>query len=248
MISREDRGPVAVLRLGYGKANALDLRILQDLAAEIGGLPEATRALILTGNDRMFSAGLDLPTLLESGPEYTFELIEALNLVLEGFLDLSIPSVAAMNGHAIAGGYILACACDVRLMVSGSGKVGLTEHLLGVPFPPLALEVVRSAIGDQTARRVALHAELFSADEAEELGMVDEVVAPNALMDRAMEIADRLGAIPRATFELTKSQLMVPLRERLERLGDPHEQSARRVWVAEETRRTIRGFVRERLD
>ena len=247
MISHEDLGGVAVLQLQHGKANALDLQLLRALADEIDSLPVGTRALILTAANRMFSAGIDLPTLLEAGSEYTIELIDALNGLLEKFIDLSIPSVAAINGHAIAGGFILACACDVRLMAAGRGKLGLTEHLLGVPFPPLALEVVRAAVGDQGARRMALFGELFSVSQAEELGLVDELVEPEALMGRAVKIAERLGAVPESAFQLTKRQLMVPLRMRLAHLGDRHEQAARQVWVTEETSQAMRRFVRERL-
>lgn len=247
MIVREDRGVVSVLQIRYGKANALDPQLLRALAVEMNGLPNETRALVLTGSKQMFSAGLDLPSLVEGGSEDTFELIDALNDLLEKFIDLSIPSVAAINGHAIAGGYILAAACDVRLMANDRGKVGLTELLLGVPFPPLALEIVRAAVGDRSARRMVLHGELFSATTAEQLGLVDELAAPERLLDRAVEIAARLGAVPRPAFELTKRQMMVPLRIRLAHLGDNHEQEASQAWVAEETVQIMQQFVRERL-
>ena len=247
MIAREDRGVVSVLQIRYGKANALDLQLLRALAVEMNGLPNETRALVLTGSEQMFSAGLDLPGLVEGGPAYTLELIGALNDLLEKFIDLSIPSVAAINGHAIAGGYILAAACDVRLMTADRGKVGLTELLLGVPFPPLALEIIRAAVGDQYARRMVLHGELFSATVAEQLGLVDELAAPERLLDRAVETAARLGAVPRIAFELTKRQMMVPLRMRLAQLGDRHEQEAGQAWVAEETAQIMQKFVRERL-
>lgn len=247
MISRVDRGDVSVLQIEHGKANALDLEILRGLAAEIDRLPTEAGALVLTGSDRMFSAGLDLPALVEGGPRYTFELIGALNGLLERFIDLTIPSVAAINGHAIAGGFILAAACDVRVMGADRGKVGVTELLVGVPFPPLALEIVRLAVGGQVARRMVLHGELFSAGEAGELGLVDELADPEALLDRAVEIADQLAAVPNPTFRLTKRQLMAPLRMRLEHLGDRHEQDARQVWVAEETLKVMERFIRDRL-
>jgi len=247
MITREDRDVVSVLQIGYGKANALDPELLRALAAEMDGLPAETRALVLTGREQMFSAGLDLPTLVEGGPDSICELIDALNDLLEKFIDLSIPSVAAINGHAIAGGFILAAACDVRLMAMNRGKVGLTELLLGVPLPPLALEIVRTAVGDRSARRMVLHGELFAATAAEQLGLVDELAAPAILLDRAVEIAARLGAVPRPAFELTKRQMMVPLRMRLAGLGDRHEQEARQAWVAEETLQIMQQFVRERL-
>lgn len=247
MISREHRDGVAVLQISHGKANALDLALLQALASEIGDLSAETRAMVLTGSDQMFSAGIDLPALLAAGPEYTFELIGALNGLLARLIDLSIPSVAAINGHAIAGGFVVASACDVRLMATGKGRLGLTELLVGVPFPPVALEIVRVAVGDRCARRMVLHGELFSATAAEELGLVDELTAPANLLDRAVEIAGRLGAVPGPAFQLSKRQLMAPLRMRLEHLGEGHEQKARQAWVAKETVQVMQRFVRERL-
>jgi enoyl-CoA hydratase len=248
MISPQDRDGVVVLQIGHGRANAMDLALLQGLAREIDRLPvETTKAVVLTGTGEMFSAGIDLPMLLEGGPDYTFELIDALNGLLEKFIELSIPSVAAINGHAIAGGFVLASACDVRLMTSGRGKVGLTELLVGVPFPPLALEVVRSAVGDRSARRMVLFGELFDAAAAETLGLVDELVGPTTLLDRAAEIGERLGRVPAAAFRLTKRQLMAPLRMRLARLGDRQEREARQTWVSPETREVMADFIRDRL-
>ena len=247
MMTREDRGDVAVLHLEHGKANALSPELLRALATEVEDLPRSAEALVLTGSGKMFSAGLDLPVLMEAGPGYTYDLMDALNEALEMMIDLPIPAVAAINGHAIAGGFILAAACDVRLMATGGGKVGLTELLVGVPFPPLALEIVRTAVGDVCARRMVLRGELFAATEAEDLGLVDELAAPATLMDRATELASRLGDLPKPAFQITKRQLLAPLRMRLEHLGDRQEQLARQVWVAEETVQLMQRFVRERL-
>jgi enoyl-CoA hydratase len=247
MMTREDRGDVAVLRLEHGKANALSPELLRALVTEVEDLSRGAKALVLTGSGQMFSAGLDLPVLMDAGPGYTYELMDALDESLEMMIDLPVPAVAAINGHAIAGGFILAAACDARLMATGGGKVGLTELLVGVPFPPLALEIVRTAVGDRCARRMVLHGELFAASEAENLGLVDELATPATLMDRATELANRLGDLPKPAFQITKRQLLAPLRMRLEHLGGRQEQLARQVWVAEETMQLMQRFVRERL-
>ena len=247
MISREKRGEIVVLQLDHGKANALDVELLRALSTAVEAGASDAAGVVLTGRGGMFSAGLDLPLLVDSGPEYTFELIDALNELLWALVDLEIPTVAAVNGHAIAGGFLVAAACDVRVQAAGPGKLGLTELLLGVPLPPLALEIVRMAVGDRNARRMVLHGELFSTDRSEALGLIDELVEPERLLDRAVAIAERLGAVPRSTFALTKRQLLAPLRLRLENLGEAHEQSARQVWVAPATARTMSRFVRERL-
>jgi enoyl-CoA hydratase len=247
MIAREDHNGVAVLQLSHGKANTLDLELLLALGTEIDNLDAQVKALVLTGRDRMFSPGIDLPNLLEHGTDYTLDLVDALNKILERFIDLPIPSVAAINGHAIAGGFILACGCDIRLMADGRGQVGLTEFLLGVPFPPLALELIRAAVGEGNAKRLALQAELLPAETAHSLGLVDGLTPPETLLESAIRTARRLGAIPRTTFELTKRQLMAPLRMRLAHLGTSHEQATGQVWVTGETRQIMQTFVKRRL-
>ena len=247
MISRSSIEGVAVMQIDNGKANALDLDLLQGLAIELSEVSVASRALVLTGTGPMFSAGIDLPKLLSHGSEYTFQVVEALNVLLETFIDLPIPTVAAINGHAIAGGFVIASACDVRLMSLGTAKLGVTELLVGVPFPPLALEVVRAAVGDQVARRMVLHGVLYTDQQAAAHGLVDELTEPSLLLDRAVEIASDLGRVPGKTFELTKRQLVTPLRLRLEHLGDRHETAVRESWVATETVEGIERFIRERL-
>lgn len=246
MIERHDRDGVTILRLSHGKANTLDLASLRALTAELEALG-STRVLILTGGGSMFSAGIDLPNLLERDSGYTLDLVEALDELLDRFIDLTVPSVAAINGHAIAGGYILACGCDLRLMAEGEGRVGLTEHRVGVPFPPRALELTRQAVGERLTRRLILRAELFDAAVAFELGLVDELVPVETLMERALEVARQLGATPRRAFELSKRQLTAPLRMRLDYLGEAHGRQTAQTWVSDETREVMRGFVRQRL-
>ncbi len=247
MLDLEYRQGVAILQLNHGKANALDLELLEGLSTALADRPEGTRSVVLTGRERMFSAGIDLPKLLSQGTDYATELIAALDRVLESFAGLEVPSVAAINGHAIAGGFVLASACDVRLVSDAGGRLGLTELSVGVPFPPLALETVRTAIGERLTRRLVLHAELFAPREAADLGLVDEVVPAEVLMERALQVAERLGAVPTTAFQLSKRQLSAPGRLRLGALDADHQVAAGRAWTDEETREVMRLFVRQHL-
>lgn len=247
MIHREDRDSIAVLRLEHGKANALDVELLRELRLQLEDLPGEAKALVLTGSGTIFSAGIDLPRLLGEGVDYVEPLIDALNDLLERFLGLSLPIVAAVNGHAIAGGFVLACGCDVRLMASGVGKVGLTELRVGVPFPPAVLAIVGAVVGRRELREMVYRARLYSAAEAVQRGMADELVPPGELLDRAVETATELGAISPGAFALTKRQLLEPMRRHLEHLGASFEQEVRQMWGDETTRAGIRRFVQERL-
>src|SRR4051812_19623705 len=147
MIELTQHGEVAVLRMAHGKANVLDLEFCNALAARFEDYRQSpAKALVLTGSGRIFSAGVDLVRLVDEGAPYVRAFLPALNRAIETLFSVLKPVVAAVNGHAIAGGCILACAADQRLMARDSGRIGIPELLVGVPFPVVPLEVMRFAV------------------------------------------------------------------------------------------------------
>src|SRR5262245_23776931 len=140
MIEREERGAVTILRMVRGKGNALNLELVAALLDALDGLESsAARAGVLTGQGGIFGAGVDLPALAEGGPGYVRQFLPLLGRLFERLATFPMPMVAAVNGHAIAGGAILMAACDQRLLAKGSARVGLTEVRVGVVFPAWAL-------------------------------------------------------------------------------------------------------------
>src|SRR4051812_13759621 len=147
MIDLTHRGDVAILRMAHGKANALDLEFCAALTTQLEDCERsAAGAIVLTGTDRMFSAGVDLPRLVAGGAAYVREFLPALDRMLQALFSLATPVVAAINGHAIAGGCVMACAADYRIMAREPGRIGVTELLVGVPFPVVPLEIMRFAV------------------------------------------------------------------------------------------------------
>ena len=248
MIQRETAGNVEVLRLHHGKVNALDTELLQALDDHLVALEEEPwRAVVMTGEGRAFSAGLDLPRVVEGGAEYVTSLLEVLTRLLLRLIRFPRPTVAAINGHAIAGGCILSCACDSRLMAAGSGRIGVTELLVGVPFPTAVLEPFREVVDPRYLRRLVYESSLLSAEEALDAGLVDEVLPLENLIPRSLELAERLARIRPPVFTMTKRQLTAPLLERIERLTALHESDAENLWFGDEALDTIRRFVAENL-
>lgn len=248
MIAREDKGSVAVLRIEHGKANTIDLELLADLSRELGRMDEEpVKALVLTGTGRVFSAGVDLYRLLEGGAEYVRAFVPRLNSTLLELYRFPRPVIAALNGHAIAGGFILACCCDRRVMARKAGRVGLTELPVGVPFPSVPLEVVRSVVPSRILRDLVYGGRLFAAAEALEAGLVDELVDSEALLERAVEVAQELGRIPAAAFKLTKQWVQEPFLRRLESSASAHDAEVLEVWSAPETHAAIRRYVEATL-
>ncbi|MBV8792754.1 MAG: enoyl-CoA hydratase/isomerase family protein, partial [Pseudolabrys sp.] len=133
----------AVVSVQRPPANAIDISLLTQLSTTLRELEQRrdVTAVVLTGAGKAFSAGLDLKLVPTYDRSQQNELLRILNQVLYQLYALPIPTVAAVNGHAIAGGLVLALACDMRVVVDTGALLGLTEVRAGVPFPVAAMAV-----------------------------------------------------------------------------------------------------------
>lgn len=223
-VTIEQRGEIALVRIDRPPANAMDPQLLSDGRAVLHELQAADpAAVVLTGRPGFFSAGVDLkvtPTLDRDGQR---ELVEGINETFLGWYSFPRPVVSAVNGHAIAGGLILALTGDQRIG-AGDGKLGLTELKAGIGYPHAAMGIVKAELTPRAARTLALGAGLVDMRHGLELGLIDELVEPDALLDRALEVAGELAALPRSAYPRVKEQLrgetVAALRAQLER-GDP---------------------------
>ncbi len=244
MIQIDSRGSVTVLKLEHGKVNALDAQLLEGLSEQLDSIGRSpARALVLTGSGTSFSAGVDLWRVLDGGASYLENFVPLLSDMLSRVFSFPKPVVAAINGHAIAGGCVIACACDYRIMADGNGKIGVPELRVGVPFPALALEIVRSVAPARLLSRLIYLGALYGPGEAMEIGLIDEVVPSERLLDQACETAERMGAIPADTFRITKEQLRQPIIERAAELGRALDGEVARIWSSEEVTASIRNYM-----
>lgn len=237
---------IAILRIDHGPVNALDAELMAALADAIDAVEQDAKAVVLTGAGGAFSAGADLIRLLDEGRRYVEEARPHATRAFERMFMISRPVVAAINGHAIAGGCVIALACDHRITASGEHRLGLAELKVGVPFPAWALEIVRFAVPPPHLQRLIYSGRLVTPDEALALGLVDEVVAPDLLMERALKAARRLASIPASTFRLTKRILREPYAERARRAGSIDDEGTA-VWASEEVRDSVRRFIERTL-
>ncbi len=230
MIHLDEIDGVAVVRLAHGKVNALDLELLERITATFTELDAGpATAVVFTGAGRAFSAGVDLWRIIHGGAGYVRAFLPALDAAFRAVFTAGKPVVAALNGHAIAGGAIFAAACDHRIMAGGT--IGVTELLVGVPFPPTALEILGHAYGEQRARRAVLTGETLRPAEALAAGRIDEVAPAEDLVATAVARARRLAETPPDTFRLTKTQLQSTFRERLARLRPAFDPQVLDLWL-----------------
>jgi enoyl-CoA hydratase len=244
MIDLELRDEIAILTMRHGKANAMDGDFCADMIKRLDELRIApARAIVITGQGNIFSAGVDLVQALAGGPDYFRHFLPPLRRAFEAVFFYEKPIVAAVNGHAIAGGCVLTCAADRRLMAQGQGRIGITELLVGVPFPVVALEIMRFTAAPQHFERIVHSGATFAPDAAAGLGLVDEVMEADALLDRALAAAKTLAALGPEAFALTKRQMREPVRERLEKDGPRFDPAVDAIWYAPETSARIRDYV-----
>jgi len=247
MLNVSRRGDVAVLQMADGKANAMSrdfcvsfLRQVEDFRAS------NTTALVITGQGRIFSAGVDLLRLSEGGAAYVRDFLPTLNAMFMAVFACEKPIVAAINGHAIAGGCVLACATDKRLMARDGGRIGAAELLVGVPFPMMAIEILRHAVVPHRLEAAIFAGATYVPEEAAALGFVDEVVSEDVLVERAVAAAQELAAVSPAAFALSKQQMRAPALERIER-GGAVDAEVTRVWCADATLAGVRDYVARTL-
>jgi enoyl-CoA hydratase len=242
--SLEQRGQVAILRMAHGKASALDLEFCEALTRQLDECRRTSlsAALVLTGTGTIFSAGVDLLRIVDGGAPYVRAFLPAVSRTFETLFTFPKPVVAAVNGHAIAGGCVMACASDVRLMANGPGRIGIPELLVGVPFPIVPLEIMRFAAAPQHLQSLVYRGVTLSAEEAVAHGVIDEAVEGDRLLDAAVATAGRLAALPPAAFSATKNQIRALALQRI-REGWQYDAAVTKIWESAETLETIRGYI-----
>lgn len=241
-ITQQDQ--VAILTMQHGKANVMDLEFCEGLTARLEQLIETpARAIVLTGEGRIFSAGVDLLRILKGGADYARVFLPALSRLFVTLFSLPKPVVAAVNGPAIAGGCVLACAADYRLMASGGGRIGVPELLVGVPFPTSAAEIMRFTASPQHLQMLLYTGALALPDEAREKGLVDALAEPDKLLERSLAIAAQLASLQADAFALTKRQLREPTMRRIREDGPGFDRAAEELWASPATHAAIQDYV-----
>ncbi|MBI5628589.1 MAG: enoyl-CoA hydratase/isomerase family protein [Candidatus Rokubacteria bacterium] len=239
--SRDVAGGVRILTLNRPPANAINGEVLDDLAraCDEAERDDAVRAVVFTGSGKFFSGGLDLAQLSADPAQRAKVMGFGKDDGVFALWRLPKPTIAMVNGHAIAGGGILLLACDFRIAARTNLKIGLNEVALGLAFPIGAFEISRLALTNRQARRVLLEAGLYPLDTARELGFLDEVVEPDELESTCFERAALLGSYPRAAYAHTKRALQQQAHERVRSETADEHAAIHAVWNSDETLRTV---------
>src|SRR5581483_2974685 len=232
------------LRLQGGKANAMSAEVLDQIEKLIDGFEKSpARAAVLIGYERYFSAGLALPLLVDLERPAMRRFISRFGDVMLRVFACGKPIVAAINGHAIAGGCVLALQCDVRVMIDGEAKIGLNETQLGIGLPTSVLEPLRLAVPTGSLVTIAYEGRLFSPHEALELGLVDELSPPGEIETRAMDRALALAQVPSTAVAQVKLGLRMHALEAIRRRADEETERWLDTWFSAEGQERLKQTV-----
>jgi enoyl-CoA hydratase/carnithine racemase len=224
MILTEMRGKVAVVKMDRGVTNALNLDLVKELSDTFRRLkddPDVCSLVFTSANEKFFSIGFDIPQLYDLRRDEFEVFYRAFNRLSLDLFRLPKPTVAALAGHAVAGGCVLALCCDYRYIAEGRKLMGLNEVKLGVPVPYPADCILRQSVGDRVAREVMETGDFYPAEQSLIIGMVDRVCPADRLMEDAVEKAESLGRTPAVALAAIKQSRVEGVARRvLERLAE----------------------------
>lgn len=239
---------IAIVRMARPPVNAIDIEFAAELDGALTRLESdpAVRAVVLAGEAGCFSAGLDLKVLPSYTREQQRELLLTFGQVLLRLYSFPRPVVGAIDGHAIAGGFILAIACDYRIGGRGEYEFGLTEVRVGVAFPIAPLELVRAELGREVTRRLVLTARTGGPEEALGWGALDELHLTGEVEAQALEVAGELAALPQGAYRRSKRLLREHAISRMEDAVERQLDPALSEWLTPEAAPAAARILRKR--
>jgi enoyl-CoA hydratase len=210
-----DRPPVNALDLGA------ILALERTFAAAARDVPSA--GVVLTGGGQVFSAGVDTRAFAGYSREQRYELVRAITRMVAQLVAIPVPVVAAVNGHALGGGFVLMLGCDYRIATdSAAAKLGLTEAQAGIPFPAGPVEVMRHELAPELLRLMTLTSAVLTTRELFDARIMDALCASEAVEAKSLAMAKQLAA--QSGFRAVKRQIRGALTERLAALASTGEE------------------------
>ncbi len=242
LILTEGSDGISVWRLNHGVTNAINLAVIDELQRKMLGVREGSAAegiVLASANDKFFSIGFDLPELLRLSKEDLRIFYQAFNTVCIDLYSLPVPTVAAITGHAVAGGCILALCCDYVFLAAGKKLMGLNEIRLGLPIPHPADCMLRHKVSSRSAQEIAETGEFYGPAEALQLGIADRVIPSELVVHEAIQKAKSLAAFPNRAYSTIKHQRVAPVKKQIAERAEEEATFLER-WRSDETQMHLR--------
>jgi len=241
LVRAEYRDEIAVLTLDRPKANAFSPELVAELSAALAGEERARGVVLTSALPGIFSAGWDLKRILDHDRPAMEGFVGAYCDLVRQIFAFGPPLVAALPGHAIAGGLIVAMGADERIAAEGKSKFGLSEVILGVSVPQCLMEPFRHVVGARHMERLAATGENLTVEEARSIGLVDRIVPAEELLDRAVERVRVLAGLSAPAYAAIKLRSRAAAIARFDQARD-HDPFLD-FWFSEDARFRLKDMV-----
>ncbi|MHA2298789.1 MAG: enoyl-CoA hydratase/isomerase family protein [Candidatus Hodarchaeales archaeon] len=242
MIEVENYEEIGILKLNRGITNAINHELVKQLSGKLRMMkdnPDVHGIVLASSNDKFFAIGLDIPNLISLSREEFMSFYQSFNQLCIDLYTISKPTIAAITGHATAAGYILALCCDYRFIAEGRKLMGLNEIKLGVPVPYPADCILQNLVGAINAREITYTGDFYPPEASKKLGMVDEVILLDQVLERAIEKTKQLGSLSGEAFMKIKQNRIEVVKARILKKLTEKEQIFVDCWFSDETREQL---------
>jgi 3,2-trans-enoyl-CoA isomerase len=244
MLETIDHGRVRELRLARPPANAINPELVQLLTDALIDAGENADAVVVSGQPGMFSAGLDLPELIDFDRDRLSRFWQSFLSLLKTIASMPVPTAFALSGHAPAGGIVMALYGDYRIMPRGKFKTGLNEVQVGLVVSSVIHAALARTVGAHTAERILVCGEMMDSEKALAIGLVDELVDdPESTVTRALEWCEQHLALPTAAMLITRKLARADLHALFDDSSKLGVEKFVNIWSSESTRAALREVV-----
>jgi len=244
MLQTIDHGNVREIQLNRPPANALSPELVEMLIETLGDAGKEARAVVVSGLPGMFSAGLDIPLLIQMDRDDMSTFWFRFLYLLKTIANMPVPTAFAMTGHAPAGGIVMAIFGDYRIMPRGEFKTGMNEVQVGLAVPfPVYQALVRTT-GRHAAERILVAGEIMTSEKALEIGMIDELADdPAAVVARAIEWCESHLALPQAAMLASRKMARTDLHEHFDNSSHMGVEMFVDLWFSDSTQDALKALL-----
>ena len=241
----ENRDNYSIIQLDRGKANAMNLQMIEELIAEINRMKNdnSVHGTIITGKTNFFSAGLDLPEIMTYDKDRTRYFWKRFMDMMAVLVAYPKPLISSVTGHSPAGGCIIAICCDYRIMAGGDYKIGLNEVPVGIVVPKQIFELYAFWLGKHRAYQFLMEGRLMTPQQASDTGLIDIIMPMEQVLDAAERKMRQYLSFDKATWSKSKLSLRKDLIEYTSKYDDSILDQVIEHWYLPETQALLNGFL-----
>lgn len=235
----EQHENVSVISFSGSVTNPIGRELVSELSQALSKVKQQSSGLVLTGNEKFFSIGLNLPELLQLKRGEMSDFWNDFIQVCFDLYSLPMPTGAALTGHAPAAGTIFAIACDFRYVAEGKKMIGLNEIKIGIPTPYLADIMLRQIVGDRVATEMVYGGEFFMPEHALQMKLVDHIQPQASVLSAMIDKISKLAAYSNEAFQVMKAARVEDIADKYQTHNKTYNERFLDCWFSASTQQAL---------